>query len=92
MKTVWKYPTKPDMFDLSLPVGAQVVHFDMQQGEPTIWVLVDTDAQRELRLFLVAGTGHTVPDDTRHIASCIDRNLGLVWHLFEPLSQAKEEK
>ncbi|KKN21865.1 hypothetical protein LCGC14_0920940 [marine sediment metagenome] len=86
MKAVWKYPTKPDIFGHELPEGAQVVHFDMQHGEPTMWVLVDTDAPLDQRPFLVAGTGHELPVDARYIASCIDRELGLVWHLFEPLA------
>ena len=83
MKTVWKYPTHPDEFHLNLPAGAQVVHFDMQQGEPTMWVLVDTEAPLVIRVFFGAGTGHPLPDDARHIGSCIDREIGFVWHLFE---------
>ena len=84
MKTVWKYPTSPDVFGHDLPAGAKVVHFDMQGGEPTMWVLVDTEAKLETRAFLVAGTGHPVGNDNaRHVGSCIDSDLGLVWHLFE---------
>ncbi len=84
MKAVWKYPTYPDVFGHDLPIGAKVVHFDMQQGQPTMWVLVDTEANLEPRAFLVAGTGHPIGnDDARHVGSCIDRDLSLVWHLFE---------
>lgn len=88
MKTVWKYPTRPDAFGHELPAGARVIHFDMQNREPTMWVLVDTDAPLEERPFLIAGTGHALPDDVRHVGSCIDHGLGLVWHLFEPASQS----
>jgi hypothetical protein len=84
MKAVWKYPTRPDVFSHNLPTGAKVVHFDMQQGEPTMWVFVETEAKLEPRTFLIAGTGHSVGNDNaRHVGSCIDRELGLVWHLFE---------
>lgn len=88
MKKVWKFPTSPQPFALGLPVGAQVIHFDMQESVPTLWVLLDPDAPQEQRAFLVAGTGHDLPDDVQHLGSCIDRELGLVWHLFEPLSVA----
>ncbi len=87
MKTVWKFPTSPNPFSLGLPVGAQVIHFDMQRGKPTMWVLVDNSTSTVSRHFLVAGTGYDLPDNVRHVSSCIDRELGLVWHLFEPLSE-----
>ena len=84
MKAVWKYPTHPDAFALNLPAGARVVHFDMQGGEAKMWVLVDTEAALEAHAFIIAGTGHDVPDGARPVRSCIDRETGLVWHLFEP--------
>lgn len=87
MKVVWKYRARPEAFGLGLPVGAQVVYFDVQEHIPTLWVLVDTDAApHEQRLFWATGTGSQIPENSQHIGSCIDRERELVWHLFEPQS------
>ena len=92
MKTVWKYQAHSNPFAYDLPAGARVVHFDMQGDVPTMWIHVDTEAKLERRAFLVAGTGHDLPDGAQHLGSCIARELGLVWHLFEPVESPSRER
>ena len=83
MKTVWKYPTHPDELTLNLPIGAEVIHFAMQHGKPTMWVLVNPDNPNSSYTFHVVGTGHPIENNkARHLGSCIDRVNDFVWHLF----------
>lgn len=72
-----------DLGPVQMPVGAEVLHADCQGNQVFVWALVDPDAEMETRRFGVFGTGHPVPEDARHIGTCIERNWGLVWHVFE---------
>ncbi len=80
---VWKYPLALQVGDqpLELPEAAEVVHFNMQAGRPTLWALVNPDNRRLPRTFLVVGTGHPVPENTAYRGTCLDG--AFVWHLFE---------
>lgn len=89
MRTVWKFPIGyPDRLDLEVPLGAEFIHFDMQGTTPTLWALVNSDNPVQRRSLRMIGTGHELPESRyNHIGSCIDANTGLVWHLFEEISQ-----
>jgi hypothetical protein len=85
MKTIYKYPlgfnegvaeTK-----LSLPSGFVVRQFAMQNGEPTFWAEVDTEARKSAAIFRILGTGHPIPENGHYIATCFDGPF--VWHLFQ---------
>ena len=67
---------------LGLPIGAEVVHFDMQEGKPMLWVLVETPARLEERVFHIVGTGHWLPEGQAltYIGTTMDPPF--VWHLF----------
>lgn len=92
MLTVYKYvlPSVAELA-LSLPQGAQVLHFDVNTAAQissetylAIWALVDPDQPLEQRRFLVLGTGAPVVSaHARYFGTTIDRQRGLVWHLFE---------
>ncbi len=85
--TVWKFesewPSFGDDFSVTLPVGAEVIHFDADASLRRIrfWARVDPEAGKALSLFRIAGTGHPLgPSVGKHVGTCIDRQF--VWHLF----------
>lgn len=85
---VYKYKLNWAYTQVILPIGAKVLHFDIQNNEPHIWALVDPDAPKENRLFLLVGTGHQFdhdPDDTEFIGTVLANGGALVWHVFEIL-------
>ena len=79
---VWKYliPIQ-DKFTLLMPVGARPLTFQVQGG-PTMWALVDPDAEQQTREFAVVGTGHAdTPESGNYIGTI--QHGAFVWHLFE---------
>ncbi len=87
MKKVFKYVLEfADYVELELPVGAKILHFGIQYGDPRIWALVDPIARKEIRKFRFAGTGHPITEhdsELDFIGTVIMRGGALVWHLFE---------
>jgi len=85
MKTIYKYKVYPtDEFELSLPKGAYILCVQMQDSEPYIWTMVDTEAPLEIRKFILRGTGHTLPElPLVYIGTFQMRDGLLVFHLFE---------
>ena len=99
-KTVFKYPiTNRDVQQIDLPEGAEVLHVNLQNGLPYIWVLHDAtllgdqvvagrpdmkDAVTERRTFRLAGTGHPI-DGTikKYIGTFMMHGGALVFHFFE---------
>jgi len=83
---IYKYvlPIDKVFFDATLPCDAKILAFQVQNGEPVIWALVDTEALEEVRHFAIRGTG-TAMNDWRST----DIYIGtvqippFVWHLFE---------
>lgn len=91
---VWKYPIEFNRmlaclhFSLPLPAGAKALYFDMQEGVPTLWALVDGKAAKEPRDFMVVDTGQPIlslPEGRRlaHIGTCLEDGGEYVCHLFE---------
>jgi len=83
---VWKYPIEMTIqFKVSMPAGAQILHVACQfPNQPYMWVLVNTENHRELRLFLVRGTGQEdIPEGTRHHGTFFLDGGRFVFHLFE---------
>lgn len=83
MQTIFKYPLGFSAANhLDMPVGSRPVMVAMQNGQVTMWAQVDPDFETTTkRDFVVAGTGHPVPDDYVHVGSCMDGMF--VWHVFE---------
>lgn len=69
--------------EIMLPVGARVLSAGTQRGVTCIWAMVsDTEVVKEMRLFVVLGTGHVCGDGVyRHIGTVMDGPF--VWHVFE---------
>lgn len=81
-RTIWKFGLDGHHTVLTMPAGAEVVSFDLQDGHATLWAMVDPAAPRVERRFHVVGTGWEFD------ASVIYRGMaqtptGLVWHLLE---------
>lgn len=82
MITIWKYPVRSGVTSLTLPYGSHVLDVQVQDGQPVMWVQVDTDQHNVTRKFVVYGTGHPMPAVTRqHIGTF--QLSGYVFHLFE---------
>jgi hypothetical protein len=88
MKSIYKYPLLAyvDRQQVQLPVGAEIVHVEQQNGVPTLWALVTSDPlwPTEFRTILFVGTGHTLPGEHHdHIGSYTEGPF--VWHVLELL-------
>lgn len=83
MRTVYKYPIPIDseIAKIALPVGAKVVDFEFQGTRPFLWAEVNTVAATKERAFCIVGTGHPIPDNAEHIATC--HPSPFVFHLYE---------
>jgi len=72
-----------------MPVGAQILAFRNQRGEPCIWAMVDPEAKMESRLFRMVGTGHKEVEANFHYIGTelfdLFDNDSLAMHLFEVL-------
>lgn len=69
--------------EVTLPTDFEVVKFDMQDGEPTIWYIRTVEETKPItRKFKIMGTGMKFDySSCRYVDSCFDRDF--VWHLFE---------
>lgn len=80
---IWKWQLKmAQQQDLGMPVGAQLLSLQLQDGNPTLWFLCDPDAPIELRRFAIYGTGQVVPDTPREFLDTFQTGA-TVWHVFE---------
>lgn len=89
MRSIWKFPLGVALDDkaaeVTMPEGAQVAHFGLQDGSPTVWALVDSDNPPEPRRFQIFGTGHPLPRGCRHVGTYGDGPF--VWHVFEMVGE-----
>ena len=83
MKSIWKFPVEvTDEQFVEMPVGAQPLSVQVQDGQACIWALVDTKAKKEERLVQIFGTGHPVANEGTFIATFQMRGGALVFHAF----------
>jgi hypothetical protein len=87
-QTIWKY--KLDIIgcrNISMPIGAEILTVQVQDGGPCLWALVDPKAETEIRTIEMFGTGHPVLSDmgtSRKYISTFQMHGGeLVFHVFE---------
>lgn len=99
MRTIYKYPLSHGLQQVRhIPVGANIISVQMQNGVPCIWAIVDTTAEVIPVQFQIYGTGQEIPTDCRlkHIGSIQDGQY--VWHVFmditllAPCALVREEK
>lgn len=86
MRTIYKYPIRPDLLNLRLPVDAEILCVQTQHDQPYLWVLLDKEAPLIDRRIAVYGTGHTMNTDPRQYIGTFQLvNEALVFHVFEEL-------
>lgn len=79
MKQIWKFRLNTT---IQMPMDAQILTVQKQDGEPTIWAMVNTENELETRNFTIIGTGNSFDDkDIKYIGTFQDSPF--VWHLFE---------
>jgi len=93
MRTIWKYilNLKDDIIDIIMPKNAEILYVGNQDNYPCLWVLVETELEKENRKFRIYGTGHPIlpnvntPYNTYdiYVGTVITWNGKLVWHIFE---------
>lgn len=84
IRTVYKYRLPGDM-DISMPKNARVLCVQVQDGIPTLWALVDPNAEPVVRRFRVAVTGGLLePEGMLYVGTYqIDWFVG---HVFEQVA------
>lgn len=87
-RQVWKYTLERfGPSSLSVPIGAEILSVQVQGASVAMWALVDPSAPLVVRSFLLAGTGHDLPDGGLvHRGTVLDGVF--VWHVFERLTVA----
>lgn len=86
MKTVWKYQlSADDDVVITMPVNAEPLSVQTQNGEPYLWALVDPNENVfESRKFRLAGTGHPITNANIVFIGTFQLYGGsFVGHLFE---------
>ena len=89
MKTIYKYSINTGLTPITLPKRSQIfsANYDAN-GVLSVWAAVDTkEKEMERRLVYLTGTGYPLEEleywNYRFIDTVIDKNNGLVWHIFE---------
>jgi len=87
-KSIWKFPLETtDIQQIEMPVDAEILTVQTQNGKPNIWALVSTDAPKRKVSFEIFGTGHPVPENAnrRYVGTYQLSGGALVFHCFELL-------
>ena len=83
MNTIWKYTLKPEC-SIEMPEVCTILHVGEQYGEVCMWAMVDTEAEKETRNFIIVGTGHEIKHRyIVNLGTVILHNGSLVLHVFE---------
>lgn len=90
MEVIWKYKVRViDEDQIVVPRGARIIAASWPLGmsgdtEFWVWARVDPKELKVLLTVRVYGTGHEVSEpQSNYVATLVDRNLGLVWHVFQ---------
>ena len=81
MKTIYKYELRSQDASIKLPLGAEILTVQIQDGRPMIWALVDPESVLVDRFISIVGTGWQVEDNTKYICTFMEGYF--VWHVFE---------
>lgn len=84
---IFKYPLELGGNVIDMPKGAEALHVGFQGQDIFIWAKVDPNAKLEPREFIIAGTGHDLPEPLgAHIGTVFVGSF--VWHVFHGTSSA----
>ena len=84
---VWKYPLEmKDLQHINIPVNAEILSVQVQQGVPTVWALVDPEGAEVDFAFRMVGTGHPIGYGIAHFTFLgtfqLQRIMDSVWHVW----------
>lgn len=84
-KSIFKYEIKmEDSQIVMMPKNAEILCSDVQYGKMCLWALVNPNAEKESRLIIVKGTGHSIDEENmKYIGTNQMMEGHLVWHIFE---------
>ena len=85
VKKIWKYTIPIEDYHLiKMPFRTEILSFQLQNGVPTIWVLVDPTRELVSRRFRLAGTGHDIVEGgLKYIGTIKMAYDKQIYHLFE---------
>ena len=85
LSKVFKYELKlVDEQEITVPEGTKLLHVDIVDGKVYVWAQVFPNRiGKHIVGIRIAGTGHPINYATSYIGTVIDREKGLVWHVFE---------
>lgn len=96
MPTIWKYtlPMASNTLSIDIPMlyadddgytvhnfEKQILHFGVQDGLPTLWIMVDPDSPKHTVKIKTCGTGFSCPKEG-YIGTVLLFNDSLVLHAF----------
>ena len=83
---VWKFPLRvEDEQIIEVPVGAEPLKAEMQNGELCLWMLVQPSSNKVSKKVHVHGTGHYVSNSVTssdYVDSFMMHGGALVFHVF----------
>lgn len=89
--TIWKFPLEiTDEQTVKMPEHAIILSAQLQGGYGIcLWAMVNPEAAKIERTFLVYGTGNPIEEDKlqQYIGTVQTAAGSLVWHIFEKLTQ-----
>lgn len=88
-RVIWKFtfPFKKE-FELEMPEDAYILDVQLQNSIPALWAICNTEARKEIRNFVLVGTGQEFNlTGLNYIGTFQIEEF--VWHLFEELIAAK---
>lgn len=86
MKTIYKYELQiVDDQLIDLPLYAELLTVQMQNGRPRLWAVVDTELKTEKRYIRIHGTGHSISSVgvLKYISTFQMEGGSLIFHVFE---------
>ena len=86
MNTIWRYDVNLGINRIDMPVGAKVLSLQAKANQGTMRALVNAQAPRETRMFLVIPTGGFVPEGATFLGTyqmIADDGFIFVAHVFE---------
>lgn len=98
MKTIWKFSTLGNnvefkgKFEILMSKGAEIlcIQTDEKNNHPSIWAMVDTEAEMEIRYFELFGDGHEIPSDMgvdrKYVGTYQYQRGEFVGHVFERIN------
>lgn len=83
-KMIWKFPLELKEWQaLDMPIGSEVLTLQVQEGTPTLWVMVDPLMPKVKKHFHIVATGQAISEEQHGLYHGTWQSGPFVWHLFE---------